>query len=64
MYYVERIPDTEIRILGTVGNVRQERSSLVTSSSALVIESETSIETQSDRTVSKNVEESKRDVSL
>ena len=59
VYYVERIPDTEIRILGTVGNVRQERSSLVTSSPALVIESETSIETQSDRTVSKNVEESK-----
>ena len=64
VYYVERIPDTEIRILGTVGNVRQERSSLVTSSPALVIESETSIETQSDRTVSINVEESKRDVNL
>lgn len=67
VYYVKRIPDTEIRILGTVGNVRQERSSLVPNSSALaksVIESETSIEPELDETLGKNVEESKRDVSL
>lgn len=64
VYYVKRIPDTEIRILGTVGNVRQERSSLVTSSPGLVIESEKSIEPESDKTLDKNVEESKRDVSL
>lgn len=64
VYYVKRIPDTEIRILGTFGNVRQERSSLVTSSPGLVIESEKSIEPESDKTLDKNVEESKRDVSL
>ena len=64
VYYVKRIPDTEIRILGTVGNLRQERSSLVTSSPGVVIESEKSIEPESDKTLNKNVEESKRDVSL
>ena len=64
IYYVKRIPDTEIRILGTVGNVRQERSSLVTSSPGLVIESEKSMEPESDKNLNKNVEESKRDVSL
>lgn len=65
VYYVKRIPDTEIRILGTVGNVRQERSSLVTRAPGLVIGSaETSIESEFDKTLGKNVEESKRDVSL
>ena len=64
VYYVKRIPDTEIRILGTVGNVRQERSSLVTSSPGLLIESEASIDPASVKTLNNNVEESKRDVSL
>ena len=58
------IPGTKICILGNVGNVRQERRSLVTSSPGLFIESEKSIEPESDKTLDKNVEESKRDVSL
>ena len=44
--------------------MRQERSSLVNSSPGLVIESETSIDPASSKTLNKNVEESKRDVSL
>ena len=67
LYYVKRIPETEIRILGTVGNVRQERSSLVTNVPALtknVNGPEASIEPGSDINLGKNVEESKRDVSL
>ena len=45
--------------------MRQERSSLVTRAPGLVIGSaETSIEPEFDKTLGKNVEESKRDVSL
>ncbi|KAL9984820.1 hypothetical protein ACROYT_G007155 [Oculina patagonica] len=67
VYYVKRIPETEIKIVGIVGNVRQERSSLVTNAPPLAknfIGSETSIEPEFDENLDKNVEESKRDVSL
>lgn len=67
LFYVKRIPEPEIRILGTIGSLRQERSSLVTNAPILeksVIESEASIEPESEERADKNVEESKRDVSL
>ena len=47
-----------------MGNVRQERSSLVTSSPGLLNESQKSIDPESEKTFNKNMEESKRDVSL
>ena len=66
IFYIRRIPDTEIRIIGTVASLRQERSPESTSAppvSDFVISSETAI--KSERTDSeRNVEESKRDVSL
>ncbi|KAM7452633.1 hypothetical protein ABFA07_000282 [Porites harrisoni] len=66
IFYIKRIPDTEIRIIGTVASLRQERSPESTNAppvSDFVISSETAI--KSERTNSeRNVEESKRDVSL
>ena len=66
IFYVKRIPDAEIRIIGTVASLRQERSPESTNAppvSDFVISSETAI--KSERTDSeRNVEESKRDVSL
>ena len=66
IFYIKRIPDTEIRIIGTVASLRQERSPESTNAppvSDFVISSETAI--KSERTDSeRNVEESKRDVSL
>jgi len=65
LYYVKRIPEAEIRILGTVESQRQERSSPVTYAPQLekiTIESETAIAPE--RNSEGNVEESKRDVSL
>ena len=65
LYYVKRIPEAEIRILGTVESQRQERSSPVTYAPQLektTIESETAIAPE--RISEGNVEESKRDVSL
>ena len=66
IFYIKRIPDAEIRIIGTVASLRQERSPESTNAppvSGFVISSETAI--KSERTDSeRNVEESKRDVSL
>ena len=65
LYYVKRIPEAEIHILGTVESQRQERSSPVTYAPQLektTIESETAIAPE--RNSEGNVEESKRDVSL
>ena len=65
MLYIKRIPEAEIRILGTVASFRQERSPPVTAVPILdkrVIESEQSIEAEENS--EENVEQSKRDVSL
>lgn len=62
LFYVKPIPETEIRILGTVSSVRQERSSLVTNAPALATEGV--IESESEENWDRDVEESKRDVSL
>ena len=66
IFYIKRIPDAEIRIIGTVASLRQERSPESTNAppvSDFVISSETAI--KSERTdLERNVEESKRDVSL
>ena len=65
LFYVKRIPDAEIRIIGTVANLREERSPAVTNAPPLEksdIESETAIEPE--RHLEENFEESKRDVSL
>lgn len=59
LFYVKRIPETEIQILGTVSSVRQERSSSVTNAPVLA---KSVIETKGNH--DKNVEETKRDVSL
>ena len=59
MFYVKPIPETEIQILGTISSVRQERSSFVTGAPALA---ESVIKTEDIQ--DKNVEETKRDVSL
>lgn len=65
MFYVKRIPETEIQILGTVESLRQEKRSPVTNSPFLdksVTETEKPIPPE--KTSEGNVEESKRDVSL
>ena len=65
LFYVKRIPEPEVRILGTVESVRQERSSPVTYAPPLektAIGSEVSIDPKENS--EQNVEESKRDVSL
>lgn len=59
LFYVKRIPETEIQILGTVSSVRQERSSSVTNAPVLA---KSVIKTKDNH--DKNVEETKRDVSL
>lgn len=64
MLYIKRIPEAEIRILGTVASFRQERSPPVTAVPILdkSIESEQAIEPEENS--EENVEQSKRDVSL
>ena len=65
MLYIKRIPEAEIRIVGTVASFRQERSPPVTAVPLLdksVIESEQAIEPEENS--EENVEQSKRDVSL
>lgn len=65
LFYVKRIPETEIQILGTVDSLRQEKRSPVTNSPFLdksVTEIEKPIPPE--KTSEGNVEESKRDVSL
>ncbi|RMX44640.1 hypothetical protein pdam_00002704 [Pocillopora damicornis] len=57
LFYVKRIPETEIQILGTVSSVRQERSSSVTNAPVLA---KSVIETKDNH--DKNVEETKRDL--
>ncbi|PFX18014.1 uncharacterized protein LOC111340085 [Stylophora pistillata] len=59
LFYVKPIPETEIQILGTISSVWQERSSFVTGAPALA---ESVIKTENIQ--DKNVEETKRDVSL
>lgn len=65
LFYIKRA-DAEIRIIGTVASLRQERSPESTNAppvTGFVIKSETTF--KSERTDSeRNVEESKRDVSL